>query len=171
MLTVVLSGYVFVLGIYGYRQESIYLEKASKSDEDNQTETKRRSYQKTSLDPDERELVNQKLIDIMQHEKPYLESEITISDLASRLGISVNKLSRVINEDHNHNFFDFINTYRVNEVKHLLTSSKTNDSKIESIAYDCGFNSKSSFYSIFKKHTHLTPTEFKEKFLIKSQNF
>jgi AraC-like DNA-binding protein len=162
MLTVVLSGYVFVLGIYGYRQESIFLEMASKSNEENQTDSKRKSYQKTFLDPDERELINQKLTDIMQHEKPYLESEITISDIASRLGISVYKLSRVINEDHHHNFFDFINTYRVNEVKKMLTSSKAYDFKIESIAYDCGFNSKSSFYSIFKKHTHLTPTEFKE---------
>jgi AraC-like DNA-binding protein len=170
ILTVVLSGYVFVLGVYGYRQESIFLEMASKSDENNQTDSKRRSYQKTFLDPDERELINQKLMNLMQQEKPYLESEITISDLASRIGISVYKLSRVINEDHNHNFFDFINTYRVNEVKHLLTSSKTNSSKIESIAYDCGFNSKSSFYSIFKKHTHLTPTEFKEKFLVNSKS-
>lgn len=169
MLTVVLCVYVFVLGVYGYRQESIFLERAFKSNGENQTDSKRRSYQKTFLDPDERELINQKLIDIMLQEKPYLESEITISDLAARLGISVYKLSRVINEDHNHNFFDFINTYRVNEVKLLLTSSKTNDSKIESIAYDCGFNSKSSFYSIFKKHTHLTPTEFKEKFLVNSQ--
>jgi AraC-like DNA-binding protein len=168
LLTIVLTGYVLILGIYGYRQESIFLEMASKSNEENQTDSKRKSYQKTFLDPAERELINQKLIDIMQQEKPYLESEITISDLASRLGIAVNKLSRVINEDYNHNFFDFINTYRVKEVKHLLTSSKTNDSKIESIAYDCGFNSKSSFYSIFKKHTHLTPTEFKEKSLVNS---
>jgi AraC-like DNA-binding protein len=168
LLTVVLSGYVLILGIYGYRQESIFLEKDSKSDEGNLTDSKRRSYQKTFLDPVERELINQKLTVIMLEEKPYLESEITISELAARLGISVNKLSRVINEDHHHNFFDFINTYRVNEVKQLLISSKTNDSKIESIAYDCGFNSKSSFYSIFKKHTHLTPTEFKEKSLANS---
>jgi AraC-like DNA-binding protein len=162
LLTTVLTGYVLILGIYGYRQENIFLEKDTGYDVGNQVDPKRRAYQKTFLDPVERELINQRLKVIMQQEKPFLESEITISDLASRLGVSVNKLSRVINEDHHHNFFDFINTYRVNEVKHLLTSSRTNDSKIESIAYDCGFNSKSSFYSIFKKHTHLTPKEFKE---------
>ena len=169
LLTIVLSGYVFILGIYGYRQESIFLETDTGYDVVNHDGSKRGAYQKTFLDPVERELINQRLTVIMQQEKPYLESEITISDLASRLGISVNKLSRIINEDHHHNFFDFINTYRVNEVKNLLTSSEAYDLKIESIAYDCGFNSKSSFYSIFKKHTHLTPTEFKEKSLTNNQ--
>jgi len=97
----------------------------------------------------------------MQKDKPFLESEITINRLADLLGTSIHKLSQVINEEHNRNFFDFINYYRINEVKKLLSDSTIDDFKIESIAYDCGFNSKSSFYAIFKKHTHLTPTEYR----------
>lgn len=165
LLTIALSGYVFVLGVYGYKQESIFHENTSKFHEENQSFSKPRSYQKIVLDPIERESINQKLMILMEQGKPYLKSEITISDLAGKIGVSVFKLSRVINEDHNRNFFDFINNYRVNEVKQLLGSTKNSGEKIESIAYDCGFNSKSSFYSIFKKQTNLTPTEYREKIL------
>ena len=160
-LALFLTIYVFGLGIFGYKQEGIFFEVDLINSEKRNRRFGERKYQKTGLSSEERELINQRLIDFMLNEKPYLDSEININYVAGQNGTTVHKLSQVINEEHKRNFFDFINSYRISEVKLLLYDPKIAGLKIESIGYDCGFNSKSSFYSIFKKHTHLTPTEFR----------
>jgi len=162
MLPSILTVFVFILGLFGYRQDGIFFDKGLMISDNKSNKLETKKYQKTGLSIEEREHLDQRLTQIMQHKKPYLESEITINDLAGQLDTSVHKLSQVINEKHNRNFFDFINNYRINDVKQLLSNSELVDSKIESIAYDCGFNSKSSFYAIFKKHTSLTPTKYRE---------
>ncbi len=80
------------------------------------------------------------------------------------MNISVNHLSQVINEQLGMTFFDYVNSYRVEEVKARLSSPDVKNFTLLGIAYDSGFNSKSSFNSIFKKFTGLTPSQFaKEK--------
>jgi len=76
--------------------------------------------------------------------------------------MSVNHLSQVINQQSGKNFFKFINEYRVEEAKRLLTDQSTQKYTILAIAYDCGFNSKSSFNTIFKQYTGKTPSDFIE---------
>jgi AraC-like DNA-binding protein len=61
------------------------------------------------------------------------------------------------------NFFDFINRYRIEEAQRLLTDPPDKKITVLEVLYECGFNSKSSFNTLFKKHTGLTPSEFKKK--------
>ena len=77
------------------------------------------------------------------------------------LDISSHNLSEVINTRFRQNFFDFVNSYRIKQVKRELSDSKNSPFTVLALAFDAGFNSKSSFNTIFKKHTGRTPSEFR----------
>ena len=96
----------------------------------------------------------------MEKEKPYLNGKLSLKEVADSLNISVNHLSQVINEQTGMSFFDFVNKYRIEEVKVRLTDPKNEQFTLLAIAFDCGFNSKSSFNSIFKKIMGFTPSQF-----------
>ncbi|MDP3353716.1 MAG: helix-turn-helix domain-containing protein, partial [Flavobacteriaceae bacterium] len=98
----------------------------------------------------------------MINEKPYLISNLTLPQLAANLEIPSHHLSKVINENFENNFFDFINQYRIEEVKAKLTDPKFKNFSLLGIALDSGFNSKSAFNRVFKKMTGLTPSKYKE---------
>ena len=98
---------------------------------------------------------------LMQEEQLYLDPELTSHDLAERLNISSKTLSQVINQGFNKNFFDFVNTYRCEEVKQILQGPDKKMTIIEAM-YQSGFNSKSSFNKEFKKLTGQTPSAFKK---------
>ena len=93
----------------------------------------------------------------MVEKEPYIDSELTLNSLAEMLSISPHNLSEAINTQLDKSFFDFINFYRVERVKKDLLDPTNNHLKILAIAFDAGFNSKSSFNTIFKKHTNMTP--------------
>ena len=101
-----------------------------------------------------------RLATMMAEEKPFLESKLTLSSLAERLGVPSKDLSRVINESYGKNFFDYVNAYRIDEFKRLASSSKLVNETILSVALDAGFNSKSTFNHSFKKLTGKTPAQF-----------
>jgi AraC-like DNA-binding protein len=101
-----------------------------------------------------------KVNDLMKTEKPYLNCKLKYSEIASRLKISTRLLTNVLNTEIGKTFNDYINEYRVREVVERLSSKQNDKYTLLSIALDCGFNSKSSFNRIFKKHTGLTPTGF-----------
>lgn len=126
-----------------------------------------KKYEKSGLSPDRAKMYLNNLIKLMEQERPYIDSNLTLTQLANKLSISPHNLSEVINTQLNQNFFDFINRYRVEEVKKFLVDPQKKHLKILSIAYDAGFNSKSSFNTIFKKYTDMTPSEFQDKFLQK----
>ena len=107
--------------------------------------------------------LKQDLLQFMETNKPYLKSDIKISELADSLFVPYHQLSQVINDEFLVNFYDFINKYRVEDAKKLLIEDNRNY-KILAIAYEVGFNSKATFNRVFKKFTDLTPSEFKEKF-------
>jgi AraC-like DNA-binding protein len=109
------------------------------------------------------ELINEKLIYLFNTEHMYLEPELTIRKLARKIGTNEKYLSNVINKVHNQNFSVFINNYRIENAKKLLLDSNYENLTLEAIGSLSGFNSKSSFNSVFKKTTGLTPTEYKTK--------
>jgi len=108
----------------------------------------------------ETDFLLEKLEVYMIEEKPYLNPELSLQELASRLEMGRNQLSALINQNHQMNFFEFVNLYRVNEVKALMELPENQKLKLISIAYDAGFNSKSSFNRIFKNQTQMTPSEY-----------
>ena len=104
--------------------------------------------------------INQ-LIHYMSQEKPYLIPSITIEDVSEKLAIPAWQLSRMINQTFKQNFFNFINSYRIEEVKYQLKNSVDQKKTILEILYEAGFNSKSTFNHVFKKFTGMTPSEFR----------
>jgi AraC-like DNA-binding protein len=103
-----------------------------------------------------------KISKYMVIEKPYLNRELTIYDLASQLKIPRHFISEVINEHMGKNFYNLINDYRVEEVKQRIVDPAYRNLTILAIAYDSGFNSKSSFNTIFKEKTGMTPSEYQK---------
>lgn len=120
-------------------------------------------YEKSGLSPEKAQEHLDTLLSLMENEKPYRNSELTLNQLAELLAISPHNLSEIINLRLKLNFFDFVNQYRVEEVKRDLADGEKQHLKILSLALDAGFNSKSSFNAIFKKHTGLTPSEYRKK--------
>lgn len=110
---------------------------------------------------------NNRLINYMENEKPYLIADLSLQELADSLNISRHQLSALINQRHNINFYEFVNNYRVKEFILQMQDPNKQHYKMLSIAYDSGFNSKASFNRIFKQITGQTPSEYKETVIAK----
>lgn len=109
-----------------------------------------------------------KLDNLMKTEKPYLNSDLKLPELALLIDISPHNLSEILNTKMNKNFFDYVNHFRVEEVKQLIENDKNKIYNLLALAMEAGFSSKSSFNSIFKKHTGITPSQFRDS--INQQN-
>ncbi len=118
-------------------------------------------YQTSELSEQDKQKYLDKLLAHLEADKIYLEPSITLTALAKKLRIPNRYLSQIINETFNLNFCDFINRYRVEYSKPYLSKSDNGKKNILEIAYMVGFNSKSSFNQAFKKHTGVTPSEFR----------
>ena len=103
----------------------------------------------------------QQVVDIVENDKLYLNEELSIADLASKLGYSTKTISFTINNGLQKSFSLFINEYRVNLFKEMKSSGNFEHLSIMGLAYDCGFNSKSSFNRIFKEIAGFAPKEQK----------
>ena len=97
---------------------------------------------------------------LMESEKIYTESELSLSDLANLLNTLPNYLSQVINDKEGKNFYDYINMLRIEEFKMMVSRPENKKYTLLSLSYDCGFNSKSSFNKNFKKVTGQSPSEY-----------
>jgi AraC-like DNA-binding protein len=104
-----------------------------------------------------------KVIKYFDVEKPYLNPELTLSDLAEKLKTNTSVLSQVINTGFNKNFNDFVNEYRVASFKQKINTPQYSHYTMLAVAYDCGFNSKTTFNRAFKKLTNTMPSEFLQK--------
>lgn len=124
---------------------------------------KNQRYEKSGLTEQKASQYLKKLREMMIEEKPYLNPNLTLNDLSEKLNISSHNLSEILNTQLQQNFFDFINQYRVNEVKKYLEDPNKDYFTLFSIALDAGFNSKSGFNSIFKKYLNITPSEYRQK--------
>ena len=96
----------------------------------------------------------------MDEKKPYLNAELKLADLATEINYPIHDISQVLNQDLNQSFSDFVNNYRVEEVKRRLGDKAFQKYTLMAIAQQCGFNSKTSFYRIFKNETGKTPAEY-----------
>jgi AraC-like DNA-binding protein len=117
-------------------------------------------YAKSGLKDTDAEQLHRKLNEYMKLEKPYLNSQLSLSLLGENFGVHSNYLSQVINERENKNFYDYINGYRIDEFKRMVSDPKKKNLTILALAFECGFNSKSAFNNSFKRLTHQTPSDF-----------
>ena len=109
----------------------------------------------------------QRLEVLMQEQHLYRDPELSRDTIAQKLGISSGYLSQQLSKDGTR-FSDYINTYRIEEVKQLLVDPAFQQYSLLAIGYEAGFNSKSTFYAAFKKATGVSPSTFREKALQES---
>ncbi|OXA81314.1 Helix-turn-helix domain-containing protein [Flavobacterium aquidurense] len=98
----------------------------------------------------------------MIEKKPYLDPSLSLQNLASQINMPARELSILVNSNMNMRFFDFVNQYRIENAMELLQNHSKSDLTALEILYKVGFNSKSSFNTAFKKHTSLTPSEYRK---------
>jgi AraC-like DNA-binding protein len=148
--------FIFGLGYWGFKQGTIFPYRELKS-----TPTPIKNEKKEKHISAEEQLAKE-LHRYMSQEKPYLDSKLTLYDLASSMNWSTHELSSLLNKVMKTNFYEYVNNYRIEEVKKRL---KENNQKftVLAIAFDAGFNSKASFNRIFKQKTGVTPSDFIHK--------
>ncbi len=120
----------------------------------------KKKYLKSSLTAAELDQIWKDIGKAMEDEKPYLNFEYRLNDLAERVGRSVHHVSQTINEKEGKSFSDFINQFRIREAKKLLRAGRTKQVTILAVSLEAGFNSKTAFYNTFKKVTGMTPSDF-----------
>ncbi|WP_224483169.1 helix-turn-helix domain-containing protein [Robertkochia aurantiaca] len=111
----------------------------------------------------EKEKSLKNLRDYMMREEPYLDPSLSVKDLALQLNMSSRELSVLINQEMGIHFFDLVNQYRIEKAKQMLADPKHQNTTIQEIFFDVGFNSKTPFNTAFKKHTGTTPTRFRKE--------
>ncbi|MGE5406446.1 MAG: helix-turn-helix domain-containing protein [Methanosarcina sp.] len=119
-----------------------------------------KKYRKTSLPKDVAGKLKADLEGIMLKEKPYLDPSLNLSDLSEMINCSPNLLSQLLNENIGKNFYDYVNEYRLGHFHELTRDTRNKQFTFLSLAYESGFNSKSTFNSFFKKTTGVTPSEY-----------
>ncbi|MEM1138063.1 MAG: helix-turn-helix domain-containing protein [Bacteroidota bacterium] len=121
-------------------------------------------YSNSGIDRNTSKKLIQLVKDNFANEQVYLDSDISLSRVAEKLSISPRELSQVINENEQRNFSEFVNHYRIEKAKVLLSDPGHNKAKIATIAYDSGFGNVTSFNLAFKAATQLTPSQYREQF-------
>jgi AraC-like DNA-binding protein len=112
---------------------------------------------------DEIDLWKSKIQVLIKEHSLYINSELTLADVANKLNTNVAVISKTINQGFKMNFNDFINTYRIEAIKQAFSTGEHKKSTLLGIAFDCGFNSKATFNRAFKKNTGFSPKEYLEK--------
>ncbi|MEN6455251.1 MAG: AraC family transcriptional regulator [Prolixibacteraceae bacterium] len=160
-LSLSLSAFIILIGYYGLKQKEVFIHYSDRNAE-YVTEPKAKYLGMSLKETDVEQYVN-KLKHFMAAEKPYLDANISLPELAGKLQVPSHQLSRIINERFGVNFFDFINQYRIEEVKSRIANPAYENLSLLGIAFDSGFNTKSAFNRVFKKMTGFTPSEYKSR--------
>ena len=148
-----LTFFCFSLSYFGFSQPVLYSSSTS-NEEETKSEDKLSSSQTRSY--------TQKLESYMVAEKPYLNPELTINELADEVKIPRHYITNILKSELNVNFFTLVNNYRLQEVKEKLRDPAYQKCPVLQIAMECGFNSKSSFNAIFKQNTGQTPSDYRK---------
>jgi len=123
-------------------------------------DAKKAKYLKSGMSEEKLDAINEKLLHLMCMEKPFLDSDISLRSLSENLDESANHISQVINDKHGENFFNFINSYRIDEMTELMKIPSNSNLTLLALAYEAGFNSKTTFNTAFKKLKELTPRAY-----------
>lgn len=118
-------------------------------------------YERSGLGEKEAAALERGLLEAMERDRLYLDSGLTLADLAERLETTPHKLSEVLNTRLGQTFYDFVNAYRVRDVQRRIADQRSRNLKILALAMDAGFASKSTFNHVFRQHTGHTPSAYR----------
>jgi len=168
--------FIFLIAFFGIRQGTIVtVVDPFKAEEDKRSiikkvktadkeiaaaDSSKVKYAKSGLNAVASAKLYSELLGLMNDEMMYQKAELSIGELADRLAVHPNYLSQIINERKGKNFYEFVNAYRIEEFKRLVAIPENQKLTLLSLAYDCGFNSKSSFNRYFKKASGQTPSQY-----------
>jgi AraC-like DNA-binding protein len=155
LIYITLSIFLYAFAFKSYKQPEITIHQNIKEEG--------KAYKKSGLSESKADEMIDAVVKLMENDKPYLDTELNLSKLAGRLNISTHNLSEVINRKLKQNFYDFVNSYRVEEVKKLIKNDKDSVYSILSHGFEAGFTSKSAFYSAFKKNAGITPAQYRKE--------
>jgi AraC-like DNA-binding protein len=119
--------------------------------------------QRSGLSPNKITEITNLILNAIETDRLFQETEFTLQDLSDKIQIPAYQVSQAINDGMKKNFYDLINSYRVEEAKRLLLDPKSRNYTILSVGFEAGFNSKTTFNTVFKKFTGQTPTEFRDQ--------
>ncbi|HSR50451.1 MAG TPA: helix-turn-helix domain-containing protein [Acidobacteriota bacterium] len=148
-----MSATIYAIGYTALRQPELFLQSAQSA--------RGEKYQGSTLTPDQASDFRRRLLGVMQAGKPYRDSQLRLKDLAGKLDVPPHHLSQIINQHFQRNFNDFVNAYRVEEAKRLMADPRHQSDTLLDLAFEAGFNNKTSFNQAFKKHTGTTPSRFR----------
>jgi AraC-like DNA-binding protein len=154
--------YISCIALFALYQPDIFTHQKYKKEEPSLERKPTHTIRNVELSPEAAHALEQQLDALVTKYKPHLDSEISLTKLASLLGVTRNQLSELLNNHKQVSFYDFLNNLRYNESIHLLENKKMTLS-ITDIAYRAGFNNKNSFYKVFKLKAGLTPTEYRKR--------
>ncbi len=152
-----LTIYVFCVGYYGLQQTTVFTNFDLMEDGSGQRPT----YRNAALDKSESEGILTRLHQHMQDDRPYLDENLTLPKLAAQIDCTPNKVSQVINQELGLNFYNYVNSRRIDQVKKSLKDAALDKVTILDIAFDSGFRSKASFNKIFKQMVGITPSQYR----------
>lgn len=147
IISLFISGFIYSIGYYGFNEEQLFIKK---------------KYSNSELTNTALRFLGNKLEEVMDKEKPYLEHSISLQELAEKVDISKHQLSQVINECFQMNFFDFVNSYRIRDAIEILKQPDNYNIKLNQLAIKVGFNNKVTFNNAFKKVTGKSPSLYKK---------
>ena len=160
---------VWSLAYFGLQQKPGFIDQnddasedvTSLSDNEDSTLNAPTKYKRSALDTEQSKRIANKINDIMEKDKIYLDSSLTLQKLSNYVAISPNYISQTLNETLSMNFFDFINKWRIETAKPKIIA---NQDTVLTVALEVGFNARSSFYKAFKQETGKTPSEFRKQY-------
>ncbi|MEZ0540256.1 helix-turn-helix domain-containing protein [Fibrella arboris] len=172
LLACYLTGVIYVTSFLVMRGSDFFRDNVpdpADSPTSNVPDEPRKKYEKSSLSEEVEDAVLRKLEHLLITEKPYLQTDMSLPKLATRLNTSPHHLSQLLNDRLGQRFFDWLATYRIAEAQRLLHSPDTAYLKIDEIAERVGYNSPSAFHTAFKRITNQTPAQFRDAAQIERQ--
>lgn len=163
ILIPVYTFFIYLISFRGYVQPKLLAQKEETVDI-----KPIESYQKSGLKKSDAIKYAKTITKLMQEEKLWLNPEVNLKEISQHSGIQQHYITQVLNEQLNKNLYTFVNEFRANEVIRLFNDIKYNNWSIIAIAFESGFNSKSSFNTFFKKFTGKTPSEYRKELASKS---
>lgn len=166
--------FIMWLGYFGIKQVQVFNQPNSfftiaETPEEEEVSTvvkdsEEKKYQKSGLTKESIDDIHKRLLIVLSEDKPFVNPNLTLNELAELLKVHPNYLSQVINSKESKNFYELINEKRIEEFLRKIAEPNSKQYTFLAIAFECGFNSKTSFNRNFKRYTGVTPTEYQKTF-------